>query len=162
MNDILRPFINSFVVVYLDDILFFSKSWDEHLQHVQQVLNTLRQHQLYAKLEKCSFGMTRVQYLSYIVDEHGIHLDPTKIQAIHDWSTPTTLTKLCSFLRFANFYRRFVLSFSRIAWPLSQVTKGGSKTKFVWAKSQQQAFEELKYHLCLAPILSLLDLQQPF
>ena len=84
MDDILRPFTNSFVVVYLDDILIFNNSWVDHLQHLQQVLNTLRQHQLYADLEKWSFGMTRVQYLGYIVDEHGVHVDPTKIQSIRN------------------------------------------------------------------------------
>ena len=84
MDDILRPFTNSFVVIYLDDILIFNKSWVDHLQHLRWVLNTLRQHQLYANLEKCSFGMTRVQYLGYIVDEHGVHVDPTKIQDIWD------------------------------------------------------------------------------
>ena len=84
MDDILRHFTNSFMVVYLDDILIFSKSWEDHLQHLQRVLNTLRKHQLYTNLEKCSFGMTRIQYLGYIVDEHGVHVDPSKIQAIQD------------------------------------------------------------------------------
>ena len=84
MDNLLRPFTNSFVVVYLDDILILSKSWANHLRHIQQVLNTLRQHQLYANLEKCSFSMMRLQYLGYIVDEHGVHADPSKIQAIWD------------------------------------------------------------------------------
>ena len=82
MDDILRPFTNSFAVIYLDDILIFSKSWVDHLQHLRRVLNTLRQHQLYANLVKCSFGMTRIQYLGYILNEHGVHVDPSKIQAI--------------------------------------------------------------------------------
>ena len=119
MDNLLRPFTNSFVVVYLDDILIFSRSWEEHLQHIQQVLNTLRQHQLYANLEKCSFGMTQIQYLGYIVDEDGVHVDPSKIQVIQDWPAPTTLTELRSFLGLANFYRKFVLGFSHIAWALS-------------------------------------------
>ena len=84
MDNILRPFTNSFVVVYLDDILIFSKRLVEHLHHIQRVLNTPWQHLLYANLDKCSFGMTRVQYLGYIVDAHGVHVDPTKIQSIHD------------------------------------------------------------------------------
>jgi hypothetical protein len=162
MDDILWPFTNYFVVVYLDDILIFNKNWAEHLQHIQQVLHTLRQHKLYANLEKCSFGMNMVQYLGYIVDEHGVHVDPTKIQVIRDWPAPTTLTELRSFLGLANFYRRFVLGFSHIAWALNQVTKGGGKENFVWGKSQQQAFDDLKNCLCSAPVLSLPDLQQPF
>jgi hypothetical protein len=162
MDDILWPFTNYFVVVYLDDILIYNKTWEEHLQHIQQVLHTLRQHKLYANLEKCSFGMDRVQYLGYIVDAHGVHVDPTKIQVIHDWPAPTTLTELQSFLGLANFYRRFMLGFSHIAWALSQITRGGGKEKFVWGLSQQKAFDDLKQHLCSTPVLSLPDLQQPF
>ena len=91
MDDILWPFTNTFVVVYLDEILIYSKTWAEHLQHIQQVLHTLRQHKVYANLEKCSFAMDMVHYLCYIVDEHVVHVYPTKIQVIHDWLTPTTL-----------------------------------------------------------------------
>jgi hypothetical protein len=143
MDNILHPFTNSFVVVYIDDILIFNKNWVEHLQHIQQVLHTLRQHKPYDNLEKSSFTMNRVQYLGYIIDEHGVHVDPEKIQVICDWSTPTTLTELRSFLGLANFYRRFVLGFSHIEWALNQVTKGGGKAKFVNGKSQQ-AFDDLK------------------
>jgi hypothetical protein len=162
MDDILRPFTNTFVVVYLDDILIYNKTWAEHLQHIQQVLHTLRQHKLYANLEKCSFGMDRVHYLGYIIDQHGVHVDPAKIQVIRDWPAPTTLTELQSFLGLANFYRRFMLGFSHIAWALNQVTRGGGKEKFVWGLSQQQAFDDLKKCLCSSPVLSLPDLQHPF
>ena len=106
--------------------------------------------------------MERVQYLGYIVDKHGVHVDPAKIQAICDWMTLTNLTKLRSFLGLANFYRRFVLVFSNIAWSITQVTKGVSKAKFIWSKPQQHAFEELKQRLCSAPVLTLPDIQQPF
>ena len=84
MDDVLRPFTNSFVLVYLDDILIFRIMWEEYMRHIQQVLSTLRQHKLYVNLDKCSFGMNKVQYLGYIVDEHGVHVDPTKIQVIFD------------------------------------------------------------------------------
>jgi hypothetical protein len=97
------------VVVYLDDILIFNKSWEEHLHHIRQVLQTLTTHKLCANLEKCTFGMTQVQYLGYIIDEKGVHVDPAKIQVIQDWPAPTTLTELHNFLGLANFYRRFVL-----------------------------------------------------
>jgi hypothetical protein len=106
--------------------------------------------------------MDRVHYLGYIVDQHGVHVDPTKIQVICDWTTPTTFTELWSFLGLANFYRRFMLGFSHIAWTLSQVTRGGGKEKFVWGMSKKQPFDDLKQCLCSAPILSLTDLQQPF
>jgi hypothetical protein len=89
-------------------------------------------------------------------------VDPTKIQVIWDWPSPTTLTELRNFLGLANFYRKLVLGFSHITWPLSQITKGGEKEKFFWYKSQQKAFIDLKHHLYSAPVLTLLDLQQPF
>ena len=89
-------------------------------------------------------------------------MDPAKIQVIRDWPTPTTLTELRSFLELVNFYRRFMLGFSHIAWALIQVTKGSGRTKFVWGKEKQRAFDDLKHHLCSTPILSFLDLQQPF
>ena len=95
------------------------------------------------------------------MDKHGVHVDPAKIQAIRDCPTPTNLTELRSFLGLANFYRRFVLGFSNIAWSITQVTKGGSKAKFIWSKPQQHAFEELNQRLCSAPVLTLPDLQHP-
>jgi hypothetical protein len=123
--------------VYLDEIIIYNKTWVEHLQHIQQVLHTLREHKLYANLEKLSFGMDMVHYLGNIIDKHHLHVDPTKIQVIHDWLAPTTLTELWSFLSLSNFYRRFVLGFSHIALALSQITKGGGKEKFVWGWHQQ-------------------------
>jgi hypothetical protein len=106
--------------------------------------------------------MDRVQYLGYIMDQNGVHVDPTKIQVIRDWPTPTTLIELRRFLGLANFYRRFVLGFSHIAWALNQVTIGGGKEKIVWGMYQQQAFDDLKKNLCSALVHSLPDLQQPF
>jgi len=94
MDYVMRPFTNSFVVVYLDDILIFSKTWEEHMRHIQQILSTLWQHKLYANLEKLSFGMKRVQNLGYIVDENEVHVGLSKIQVIRDWPTPTTLIEL--------------------------------------------------------------------
>jgi len=106
-------------VVYPNDILIYNKTWAEHLQHIQQVLHTLRQHKLYVDLEKLSYGMDRVHYLGYIIDQHGVHVDLANIQVIHDWPAPTTLTEIWSFLGLANFYHRFVLGFSHIIWALS-------------------------------------------
>jgi hypothetical protein len=134
MDDVLRPFTNSFVVVYLDDILMFNRTWEEHMQHIQQVLSTLRQHKLYANLEKLFFGMNMVQYLGYIIDENGVHVDPGKIQVICDWLAPTTLTELWRFFGLSNFYRWFMLGFSHIAWALNQVTKGSGRETFTWGK----------------------------
>jgi hypothetical protein len=132
MDDILRPFTNTFVVVYLDDILIYNNTWAEDLEHIQQVLHTLRQHKLYANLEKFSFGMDKVHYLGYIIDHHGLHVDLAKILVIRDWPAPTTLIELQMFLGLANFYRRFMMGFSHIAWALSQINRGGGKVKFAW------------------------------
>jgi hypothetical protein len=162
MDDILRPFTSTFVVVYLVEILIYSKTWAEHLQHIQQVLHTLWQHKVNANLEKFSFGMDRVHYLGYIIDQHGVHVDLAKIQVIRDCPAPTTLFELQSFLGLTNFYCRFVLGFSHIAWALSQVTRGDGKENFVWGLSQQQAFDELKQRLFSFPIFSLPDLHHPF
>jgi hypothetical protein len=150
------------VVVHLDEICIYNKTWAEHLQHIQQVFHTLRQHKLYANLEKFSFGIETIQYLGYIVYVHGVHVYLTKIQVIHDWPTPTMLTKLQIFLVIANFYHRFMLQFSHIAWALSQISRGGGKEKIVWGMSQQKEFDDLKKHLCSTPVLSLPDLQLPF
>ena len=106
--------------------------------------------------------MNKVQYLRYIIDEHSVHVDPTKIQVIYGWPAPTTLTKIESFLGIANLYQRFMLRFSHIACSLSQITRGGGKEKFVCGLSQQKSFDDLKQCLCLALMLSLPNLQQPF
>lgn len=108
VDDILWTFTKLFVVVYLDDILVFNKSWEEHLQH-----------KLCENLEKWTFGMSQVQYLGYIIDECGVNVDPTKIQVIQYGPALTTLTELHNFLGLANFYRRFMLRFSHITWPLN-------------------------------------------
>lgn len=162
IDDILRAFTISFVVAYLDDILILNKCWAKHLKHIQRYLNTLWQHKLHDNLEKCSFGMNRVQYLNYIVDEHGMHMDLAKIQVIYDYPSPTILTELCSFLILDNFYHRLMLGFSHIAWPLSQVTMGGCKSKFAWAKSQHKTFDDIKHFLCSTLVLTLPNLQQPY
>jgi hypothetical protein len=118
--------------------------------------------QALCQLGKILFGMNMVQYLGYIVDKNGVHVDTAKIQVIRDWPTLTTLTELQSFLGLANFYQRFMLGFSHIAWALSQVTKGGGRAKFICGKDKQRAFNNLKHRLCSSPVLSLPDLKQPF
>lgn len=130
MDDILRPFTNSFAVVYMDEILIFNKSWEDHLQHIWRFFQTLQQHKLFSNLEKCTFSMSQVQNLGYIIHEKGRHVDLAKIQVIQDWLALTTLTELRSFLGLANFYWRFMLGFSYITWPLSNITKGRAKAKF--------------------------------
>lgn len=123
-DDILDAFTNTFMMVYADDILIFKQFQEEQLHHIRQVLQNVQRHRPCVNLEKLTFGMTQVQYLGYNIDEQGVHMDLDKIQVIQDWPTPTTLTKLHKFLGLTSFYCRFVLGFSHITWPLSQVTQG--------------------------------------
>jgi hypothetical protein len=104
----------------------------------------LWQHKLYANLEKFSFGMDRFHYLGYIIDQHGVHVDPTKIQVICVWLAPSTLTELRIFLGLSNFYYKFMLGFSHIAWTLSQITRGGGKVKFARGLVPKKMFDDLK------------------
>lgn len=110
-------------------------------------------------MEKFTFGMSHVQYMAYIIDEKGMHVDPAKIW---DWPSLTTLIELHIFLGLANFYQRFVLGFSHINWPLSQVTKGEAKGKFFWYESQEKVFFEMKNHLYSTPVLTFPNQEQPF
>ncbi|WVZ83985.1 hypothetical protein U9M48_031071 [Paspalum notatum var. saurae] len=142
MNEVLRSFIGKFVVVYFDDILIYSKSFDEHFDHLRAVFVALRDARLFANLEKCTFYTDRVGFLGYIVTPQGIEVDETKIYAIRSWPTPTTITQVRSFLGLAGFYRRFVKDFSTIAAPLNELTKKG--VTFHWGTTQEKAFNTLK------------------
>jgi hypothetical protein len=137
MDDVLKPFTNSFVVVYLDEILIFNRTWEEHMQYIQPVLSSLGQQKLYANLEKISFVMNKIQYLGYIVDEHGVHVDTTNIQVIYDLPALTTLAELRRFLGLYNFYQWLMLGFSHIPWALIQVTKGDGSENFVWGGEKE-------------------------
>ncbi|XP_057532797.1 uncharacterized protein LOC130810672 [Amaranthus tricolor] len=159
MNEILRPFLGKFIVVYLDDILIYSKDIAAHLDHLQQLFEVLRKQRLYAKLEKCNFLLPEVSFLGYIVGREGVKVDPTKIQAIQDWPIPTTLTQIRSLHGLASFYRRFIRDFSSVMAPITECTKQG---KFNWTPKAQQAFETLKSMMCSAPILKLPNFTKPF
>ena len=160
MHEVLRSFIGKFVVVYFDDILIYSKSHDEHLEHLRAVFNVLREARLFANLEKCTFCTDRVSFLGYVVTSQGIEVDEAKIVAITSWPTPTTVTQVRSFLGLAGFYRRFVRDFSTIAAPLHELTKKG--VPFQWGQTQQQAFDALKSTLTQAPLLQLPDFEKTF
>ena len=111
-------------IVYLDDILIFSRSWEEHVRQLWQVFDTLRQHRLYMNMENCSFVMTNIKYLGYVIDSVGIHVDPYKVQILKYWPIPKNIHELRIFLGLENFYRRFIIGCSHIACPLNQLTKG--------------------------------------
>ncbi|XP_057543321.1 uncharacterized protein LOC130821549 [Amaranthus tricolor] len=159
MNEVLRPFLGRFIVVYLDDILMYSRSVEEHLDHLKQLFQTLREQRLFGKLEKCSFLLTEVYFLGFIVGRQGVQVDPSKIEAIKTWPVPTSITQVRSFHGLASFYRRFIKGFSTIMAPITDCTKGNT---FKWTTEAQLAFEKIKKAMCNPPILRLPDFSKPF
>jgi hypothetical protein len=160
LNEILRSFIGTFVVVYFDDILIYTKSLDEHIEHLCAVFGALREARLFANLEKCTFCTDRVAFLGYVVTPQGIEVDEAKIEAIKIWSIPATLTQLRSFLGLAGFYRHFVRDFSTIAAPLNDLTKKG--VPFYWGAAQEHSFNTLIDKLTHALLLQLSDFSKTF
>ncbi|WVZ70158.1 hypothetical protein U9M48_018846 [Paspalum notatum var. saurae] len=147
------PYLDYFVVVFIDDILIYSKTEEEHAKHLRIVLQTLREHKLYAKLKKCDFWLNQVSFLGHIISGEGISADPIKIQAITDWKRSTTITEIRSFLGLAGYYRRFIEVFSQLSAPLTRLTRKG--VKFEWTKECEENFQKLKRRLTTAPILTL-------
>ena len=127
MNRVFRPYLDQFVVVFIDDILVYSRDEQEHEQHLKIVLQTLREKKLYAKLSKCDFWLKEVSFLGHIVSVEGIRVDPTKIEVVINWKPPRSVTKVRSFLGLVGYYKRFVKGFSVIASPLTKLLKKGVK-----------------------------------
>jgi hypothetical protein len=160
MNDVFRPFIHDFVIVYLDDILFFSRTWDEHLRHVKQVFDTLQREKLYIKFFKCEFGKTALVYLGHIVGGGQLKIDPSKIDVIVNWLEPKSVTKVHSFVGAFQYWRRFIPNFSFIAAPLYALTS--VKNTFQWEGKQQKYFDTSKGKISTALVLSLSNILKPF
>ena len=152
MNRVFRPYVDQFVVVFIDDILVYSKDAQEHEQHLRIVLETLREKKLYAKLSKCDFWLKEVSFLGHIVSAEGIRVDPAKIEAVVNWKSPQNVTEVRSFLGLAGYYRRFVRGFSVIASPLTKLLRKG--IKFEWTDKCQNSFKQLKGMLVEAPVLT--------
>ena len=159
MNEVLRPVIGKFVVVYFDDILVYSRSEEEHASHLHHVLSILSQEKLYGNLEKCHFFTPQVIFLGHVVSAQGIHVDEDKVKAIREWPTPSSLYQVRSFHGLASFYRRFVKDFSSIVAPMTEVLKGKSCE---WNDKANAAFEEIKARLCQAPVLALPNFDKVF
>ena len=123
MNRVFKPYLDKFVIIFIDDILIYSKSQAEHESHLRTVLQTLREHELYAKLSKCDFWLQEVDFLGHVVCKEGIKVDPKKVEAVMHWPRPTNVTEIRSFLGLAGYYRKFIQDFSRIATTLTQLTK---------------------------------------
>ncbi|XP_070025891.1 uncharacterized protein [Nicotiana sylvestris] len=140
---------NSFVIVFIDDILIHSRSQEDHANHIRAVLQTLQQHQLYAKFSKCEFWLESVVFLSHVVSREGIMVDPQKIAAVKNWPRPTTPSEVRSFLGLAGYYRRFMEGFSTLASPLTKLTQ--NTVKFQWSDACEKSFQELKSRLIATP-----------
>ena len=160
INYIMKPFLDKFVAVYLDDILIYSKNKEEHISHVCQVLSVLKENHLAAKASKCEFHRPEVEFLGHVISGSGIKTDPKKISALKDWPTPSTVKEVQSFVGFCNYYRRFVKNFASIAKPLHNLTKKDSK--FVWTDECNSAFLTLKDILCSSQVLIQPDPNKPY
>ena len=159
MNDLLRPFLRRFVLVFFDDILIYSSSIAEHLRHVRAVLTVLHQHRLFVKKSKCAFAATLIAYLGHVISAQGVAMDPAKVQAVVDWPQPRSARAVRGFLGLAGYYRKFVHGFGTIAAPLTTLLK---KEGFLWTEAAAQAFTALKSALTTAPVLALPDFALPF
>jgi hypothetical protein len=153
MNRVFHEYLDCFVIVFIDDILVYSKSLEEHEDHLRIVLQILRHKKLYAKLKKCEFWLNQVVFLGHVVSKDGIIVDPSKIEAVVNWDRPTNVSEVRSFLGLASYYRSFVEGFSRIAAPLTHLTR--KNAKFEWKEECEKSFQELKQRLVTAPVLTI-------
>ncbi|GJW13746.1 putative nucleotidyltransferase, ribonuclease H [Tanacetum coccineum] len=153
MNRVCKPYLDKFVIVFIDDVLIYSKSEEEHAKHLKLILELLKKEELYAKFSKCEFWLLKVQFLSHVIDIEGIHVDPTKIESIKDCASPKTPTEIHQFLGLAGYYRRFIEGFLKIAKLMTKLTQ--KSVKFDWTEKRETAFQLLKQKLCSAPILAL-------
>jgi hypothetical protein len=160
MNKVFMDELDKCVVVFIDDILVFSKTAEEHEEHLRIVLGKLRQHQLYAKFSKCEFWMEEVAFLGHVLSAKGVAIDPSKIEAVSKWQSPKSVTEIRSFLGLAGYYRRFIENFSKIAKPMTELLK--SNTPYVWSDKCEASFQELKTRLTTTPVLTLPDASKDF
>jgi hypothetical protein len=160
MNKVFMKFLDKFVVVFIDDILVYSKTEEEHAEHLRLVLGTLCEHQLYTKFSKCEFWLKEVGFLGHVLSAGGVSIDPSKITSIMERKAPTSPTEVQAFLGLAGYYWKFVEGFSSIARPLTQLLK--KDKKFEWTEKCEQSFQELKKRLVSAPILTMPDITKSF
>ena len=158
-NDCLHEFLDVFCLVYLDDVLIFSETLDEHVTHVKRVLQRLREYGLTCKLRKCDFHATTVSFLGFIISPNGISMEPDRVAAITEWPMPTSIEDIQTFLGFANFYRRFIEGYSRITAPITSLLR--KNQRFNWSSQAQAAFDELKRRFTTAPVLRHFDPKLP-
>ena len=155
MHRVFQPYLDQFVVVFIDEILIYSKTEEEHEDHLRTVLQALREHQLYAKFSKCKFWLTEVKFVGHVVSASVVSVDPEKVEAIMSWERPKSAFKIHSFLGLTRYYWRFIEDFSRLVAPLMRLTQ--KEVKFEWNDQCEKAFQELKMRIILAPILIVLE-----
>jgi len=160
MNQIFCPYLDKFMVVFIDDILIYSQNKEEHAGHLRVVLEVLREHQLYDKLSKCEFWLGEVQFLGHVISSQGIAVDPSKIETVLKWERPQTVTEVRSFLGLAGYYRRYLEGFSKMVSPLTQLTR--KDQPFSWTDKCEECFGEMKRRLTTTPILVILDTSKKF
>ncbi|KAM2104973.1 hypothetical protein ACFX1R_015519 [Malus domestica] len=159
MNTIFRPYLRKFILVFFDDILIYSASWELHLHHLGLALSLLQDHRLFVKMSKCAFGQTQIEYLGHVVSQKGVAADPSKLKAIADWPLPTSVKALRGFLGLTGYYRKFIPHFGRISAPLTQLTKNDS---FTWSSAATDAFLKLKNVMMSPQVLALPNFSKPF
>jgi hypothetical protein len=160
MNKVFMEELDKFVVVFIDDILIYSKNRKDHERHLRIILGRLRAHQLYAKLSKCEFWLEKIAFLGHILTAEGIEVDPSKVEAVSKWKQPSNVSEVRSFLGMAGYYCRFIKGFSSIARPMAELLKKGNK--FVWTPKCEESFQIIKEKLTTAPVLTLPDIHQDF
>ena len=155
INTALAPFLDTFTTAYLDDILIYSNTLEEHKEHIGKILGELTKHGLHLKIEKCEFHRRHVKYLELIIGVEGIQMDKVKVEAIQEWPTPKRVRDVRAFPGFANFYRHFIKGYSEVIRPLTPLTR--KEMKFQWETDQQEAFAELKKAFTSAPVFARFD-----
>ncbi|XP_071689268.1 uncharacterized mitochondrial protein AtMg00860-like [Rutidosis leptorrhynchoides] len=154
MNEVFKPILRRFTLVFFDDILIYSATLDEHIVHLRSVLDVMRQHTLFAKQSKCVFATSKVEYLGHVISAQGVATDPTKVEVMANWTMPKTLKQLRSFLGLTGYYRRFIKGYAMISKPLTLLLK---KDSFLWSDLATTVFNELKKKMLEAPVLALPD-----
>jgi hypothetical protein len=161
MNDIFQEWLDDFVVIYIDDILIYSSSMEEHAEHLRKVFQRLRENKLYAKLKKCKFGVTEVDFLGHKITQDGLVMEDHKVKAILDWEPLKSVPTLRSFVGLASYYRKFIKNFAKIGAPLTNLLKKSAVT-YDWDQACDETFETLKGVLVKAPVLKLPDFDKDF